>query len=135
MCGRGIIAVGPLHGNDLASVFASSDVFAFPSETETFGNVLAEAAASGLPAVVPGVGAAPEIVVDGVTGVVVKHSGPAPFAAAILSLIQHPERRRQMADAARGHARHYDLIAATHKTWQIYQRFLLGRPGCFGGQL
>jgi phosphatidylinositol alpha 1,6-mannosyltransferase len=54
--GLPVTFVGLLHGADLASAYASGDVFAFPSDTETFGNVVLEAMASGLPVVATSAG-------------------------------------------------------------------------------
>jgi len=110
---------GALHGTELATVFASADVFAFASETETFGNVVVEAAASGLPAVVASVGAAHEHVVDGETGIVA--NGAPALARAISALLGDPQRRTRMATAARERARGYDLEAAVAATWSIYR--------------
>lgn len=52
---------GPLTGDALSSFYASADCFVFPSTTETFGNVVLEAMASGLPVVAPDVGATLEL--------------------------------------------------------------------------
>jgi len=117
--GPGVVRTGALHGTELATVFASADVFAFASETETFGNVVVEAAASGLPAVVASVGAAHEHVVDGETGIVA--NGAPALARAISALLGDPQRRARMATAARERARGYDLEAAVAATWSIYR--------------
>jgi glycosyltransferase involved in cell wall biosynthesis len=117
--GPGVIRLGVLHGEELAAVFASADVFAFASETETFGNVVVEAAASGLPAVVAAAGAAHEHVTAGVTGLVAGHPGE--LASAVLALFADPVRRAQMGRAAREHALGYDLDAAVAATWDLYR--------------
>jgi glycosyltransferase involved in cell wall biosynthesis len=114
----GVIRTGVLHGEELATVFASADVFAFASETETFGNVVVEAAASGLPAVVAATGAAHEHVLAGETGVVTQ--GSEAFAREVLALFSDPARRARMSVAARNHALSYDLDAAVAATWDIY---------------
>jgi glycosyltransferase involved in cell wall biosynthesis len=119
--GPGVIALGALHGEELATVFASADVFAFPSETETFGNVVVEAAASGLPAVVANKGAAHEHVIAGETGEIVAASDRAAFAAAIVGLFDDTARRAAMSRAARVHALGYDLGLAVDATWEIYR--------------
>jgi len=119
--GDGVTLLGTLHGEALARVFASADVFAFPSETETFGNVVVEAAASGLPAVVVRAGAAHEHVIAGVTGEIVAPRDPAAFAAAIDGLLADPDRRTAMRRAAREHAISFDLDAAVTATWAIYR--------------
>jgi glycosyltransferase involved in cell wall biosynthesis len=119
--GAGVHATGPLFGDELATVFASADLFAFPSETETFGNVVVEAAASGLPSVVAAAGAAHEHVLEGVTGEVIDGGNPATLAAAIVRLLDDPDRRAQMGRAARAHALGYDLERAVRATWEIYR--------------
>jgi glycosyltransferase involved in cell wall biosynthesis len=119
--GPSVIAAGPLFGDELAAVFASADVFAFPSETETFGNVVVEAAASGLPSVVAAAGAAHEHVVDGETGLVIEGGEPRALAQAILSLFADPARREGMGRAARAHALRYDLGGAVRSTCELYR--------------
>jgi glycosyltransferase involved in cell wall biosynthesis len=113
------VETGPRYGEDLARTFASADVFAFPSETETFGNVVVEAAASGLPAIVAASGAAHEHVVDGTTGLVA--TGAEPLAQAIIRLLDDPDLRARMGIAARAHATSYALDHAVRATWDIYR--------------
>jgi glycosyltransferase involved in cell wall biosynthesis len=124
--GPNVLALGARHGEELAMLFASADVFAFPSETETFGNVVLEAAASGLPVVVAAAGAAHEHVLDGITGDVRDGRDPAAFAAAIAALFDDKARRRRMGDAARTHAIRFDLARAVTSTWQIYDSHARG---------
>ncbi len=121
--GPGLIEAGGLYGAELAAVFASADVFAFASETETFGNVVVEAAASGLPAVVAAAGAAHEHVIDGVTGHVVEGRDPARIAGAVLRLFADPAARARMGAAARERVAGLGLDAAVRATWDIYARF------------
>ncbi|MFT3698096.1 MAG: glycosyltransferase [Kofleriaceae bacterium] len=116
--GPGIVRLGVLHGEDLAREFASADVFIFPSETETFGNVVVEAAASGLPAIVSSKGASHEHVTRE-TGVIA--DGAAAIAREVLALFDDPDRRARMSRAAREHALAYDLDAALTATWEIYR--------------
>ncbi len=122
--GPGVVHGGTLFGEDLARVFASCDAFAFASENETFGNVVVEAAASGLPAVVLPGGAAREHVVHGVTGTIAKDRDT--FAAALGELLDNATLRAQLGRAARDHARTYDLDDAMRSTWAIYRE--LARP-------
>jgi phosphatidylinositol alpha 1,6-mannosyltransferase len=62
---------GVLKGEPLAEAYANMDLFVFPSHTDTFGNVVLEALASGVPAIVTPDGGPPTIVRDGVTGRIV----------------------------------------------------------------
>jgi glycosyltransferase involved in cell wall biosynthesis len=59
---------GMLRGHELASAYASADIFAFPSDTDTFGNVVLEAMACGLPVVASSVGGQVDLVADGASG-------------------------------------------------------------------
>lgn len=70
---------GYLHGNDLSRVYASSDIFLFPSTTETFGNVVQEALSSGLPAVVSDIGGCKEIIQRSGGGLIAKAKDPGAF--------------------------------------------------------
>jgi len=91
---------GVVAGHDMARLYASADILAHPSEIETFGNVVAEGMAAGLPALVSALAAARHQVRDGVTGRVVG-SSVAAWAEALAALLADPERRRAMGSAAR----------------------------------
>ncbi len=76
--GYPVLFTGFLSGQELHTTYASADVFVFPSTTDTFGNVVLEAQASGLPVIVSDEGGPKELILDGRTGIVVKaHSSPA----------------------------------------------------------
>jgi len=97
--------VGYRSGEDLADHYAAADLFAFASLTETFGNVVLEALASGLPVVAVRAGGVAEIVRPGETGILVDPAAPASqMAGALLGLIDSPPLRREMAEAARSYA-------------------------------
>jgi glycosyltransferase involved in cell wall biosynthesis/predicted metal-dependent phosphoesterase TrpH len=119
-----VIFAGERTGEELARLYASSDVFAFPSETETFGNAVVEAQAAGLPVVVPNRGAAKESVVPGVTGLVVDAQDPMAIGRALHTLLAHPRRRAEMSQAAAKHARKFDMRQAVAGTFGIYRSFL-----------
>lgn len=93
--------LGPLRGDALAAAYASADVFCLPSETETFGQVVLEAAASGLPAVVVDRGAAHESVRDGATGLVARAGDAISLAAGLALLADDDELRTSLGVAAR----------------------------------
>jgi glycosyltransferase involved in cell wall biosynthesis len=89
---------GVLRGEQLAEAYANMDMFVFPSHTDTFGNVVLEALASGVPAVVTPSGGPKFLVEDGVTGFVRDDEG---FPAAVEELMRSPERHQAMRKAAR----------------------------------
>ena len=92
-------------GDDLADHYAAGDVFAFASTTETFGNVVLEAMASGSPVVALREGGVGEIVRDGETGILLDPDAPPDaFARALIRLADRAEIRRRMAEAARAYA-------------------------------
>lgn len=93
---------GALHGDDLSRAFANMDVLAFPSETDTFGLVVLEAMASGVPAVVTATGGPKYIVRHGETGYIAADF--ADFAAAIERLMLQPDVLARMRLAARQQA-------------------------------
>ncbi len=92
---------GVLKGEALAAAYADMDVFVFPSHTDTFGNVVLEALASGVPAVVTPDGGPCTIVRDGITGCIANDEG---FAAAIADLLANPAKHTQMRQSARSYA-------------------------------
>jgi glycosyltransferase involved in cell wall biosynthesis len=97
--------VGYRSGDDLADHYAAADLFAFASQTETFGNVVLEAMASALPVVAVRAGGPGDTVRDGQTGLLIDpDSPPDQFAAALLRLIDDPALRRSMAASARSYA-------------------------------
>jgi glycosyltransferase involved in cell wall biosynthesis len=90
---------GTLMGESLAQAYANLDVFLFPSRTDTFGNVVQEALASGVPAVVMEVGGPRFIVREGVSGFVAPDEGTFCHRATVLA--RDGVLRRKMAVAAR----------------------------------
>jgi glycosyltransferase involved in cell wall biosynthesis len=93
----GALFLGQLSGVELSTVYASSDIFVFPSTTETFGNVTIEAMASGLPPVCARAGGSEGLVLDGVTGMLTEPRNGADLAAKIQLLAGLPSLRRTLA--------------------------------------
>ena len=92
---------GYLTGKELAAAYASADIFVFPSTTDTFGNVIIEAQASGVPVIVSDSGGPKELVEDRTNGLITKSHDVDDFARAIRELTIDPVLREQMADRAR----------------------------------
>jgi glycosyltransferase involved in cell wall biosynthesis/predicted metal-dependent phosphoesterase TrpH len=106
----GVRFVGEIRGLDLARLYASADVFCFPSTTDTFGQVLVEAGAAGLPVVAARAGGARELVADWRTGLLVRGDDAPAFAGALLALADDAERRAEMGAAGR--------TAALERSWE-----------------
>jgi glycosyltransferase involved in cell wall biosynthesis len=100
----GVHFTGFLRGEQLADAYAAADLFVFASETETFGNVVLEALASGVPAVVVDRGGVTETVDPGRTGVRVPPRDVVAFAAACVELLGNEDERLRLADCARAEA-------------------------------
>lgn len=111
---------GHQGGEELARWYASGDVFVFPSTTETFGNVVVEAQASGLPAVVVDRGGPPELVRPGETGWIARANDPADLAARCEPLLRDPAERARMGHQARQAAAERDWAAINGRLIQSY---------------
>jgi glycosyltransferase involved in cell wall biosynthesis len=101
----------------LAEAYASSDLFVFPSTTDTFGNVIIEAQAAGLPAIVSDVGGPRELVTDGANGLVTKALDATDFTRAIRRLVKDEPLRKQMSAAARLSVEDRSWPGAFRKFW------------------
>jgi glycosyltransferase involved in cell wall biosynthesis len=95
------VFLGYLTGEPLARAYASADVFVFPSTTDTFGNVIIEAQASGLPVIVSDLGGPKELVEDRVNGLVTKAHDAGDVARAITLLVGDSKLRTRMGEKAR----------------------------------
>lgn len=111
-----IAFTGFLRGEDLARAYASGDALVFPSTTDTFGNVVLEAHASGLPALVSNRGGPPDIIARRGSGMILDTSTPEAYAAAMARLVEDPELYRSLRAAA--------LATARDSTWdQVLEEF------------
>ena len=123
---------GYLQGEALSDHYAAADIFAFSSLTETFGNVVLEAMASGLPVVALRAGGVGDSVQSGTTGILVEPSEPpASFASALLRLIENPQQRTEMACAAREYAVSQSWDAIMGGLRQRYQQVIDERTRSF----
>jgi len=110
LLGDTAVFTGWLQGAELASAFASSDLFVFPSSVDTAGQVILEAQASGLPAVVCSQGGASENIETGKTGLIARSRSVNDFNRKIESLLDDDEMRLAMSGAAR--------LLATGRSWE-----------------
>lgn len=99
--GLPVTFTGYHQGEELAAAYASADIFVFTSAHESFGLVLAEAIASGLPVVSARVGGAEDVIQHGETGYIFDVDDAPGLQEYVSALVANPYRRRQMGEKAR----------------------------------
>lgn len=112
--------------DDVASIISDCDLVAIPSHDEPFGRVAVEALALGRPVVGTHGGGLPEIVRDGVTGLLVDHGDVQAFSDAILRLMSDPALRRKMGDAGVFDAGRFDLARTVEQVETLYDEITRG---------
>jgi phosphatidylinositol alpha 1,6-mannosyltransferase len=113
---------GVLRGEELARAYANMDLFVFPSKTDTFGNVVQEAAASAVPSVVTNEGGPRFLVVPGETGYIAE--GDAEFVAKVVELAHNRPLLKRLGNAARERMAGISWDAAFEKTYAAYRHCL-----------
>ncbi len=125
---RRVHFTGYLTGPRLAEAYGLMDVFAFASRSETFGNVLLEAMATGLPVVALADGGPADVVADGVTGRLLPPEASAPAMADILAEWSHlPATVRTMGERARAYAQSQSWEAIMEGLFLDYCRVIASR--------
>ncbi len=117
--------LGWLHGAELARAYASADMFLFPSATDTFGQVILEAQASGLPVVAVAEGGPLTLVRDRVNGLLCQAAAE-PLADALVELSGSPLLRERLVQAGLGSARERTWERAMERLGAGYHRALAG---------
>ncbi len=126
-----VLFAGKLLGEDLSKAYADADFFVFPSGTDTFGNVVVEALASGTPALVSNSGGPKDIVASGEYGRVVPYQDESCWIGALeeFHMIKqnNPDQMQQMRDAAVERSTYYDLDKSCEAFWSFYEKILAYR--------
>jgi glycosyltransferase involved in cell wall biosynthesis len=125
--GTATVFTGFLHGEELAQAYASSDLFVFPSTTETLGLVLLEAMASGIPVVAADSGPTREQVANGVTGLLYDPADRESFTRSVLSLLRDDELRARMGAQAREAARDLGWEGPSRQLLDLYRHVVKAR--------
>ena len=112
---------------DIVRLMAGADVFVLPSHQEGLPVALMEAMSAGLPVVVTAVGGVPDIVSDGVQGLVVAPGRPDLLAAAVARLAADPSLRARLGEAAQLRSRDFDVARAVETIEAAYIRILKDR--------
>jgi glycosyltransferase involved in cell wall biosynthesis len=109
------------HRDDVASLLRQADCFVLPSRIEAAPNAVLEAMAAGLPVVATRVGGIPEVVTDGVTGLLVAPDNPDALAAALLRLLNDAALAGRVAHAGRQHVvAHYSFARMVAQFESLY---------------
>ena len=120
--------VGYLSGEELASAYASGDIFLFPSSTETLGLVLLEAMAAGCPVIGANKGGIPDIINDGVNGCLYdpdeKDNGERSLIEATKKILIDKNKKEAMRKEARKEAEKWDWNQATLQLQEYYSETL-----------
>lgn len=111
--------------DDVRPWLAALDVFVLSSDWEGMSNALLEAMAIGLPVIATAVGGTPEVVMDGITGLLVPPRDPAALAEAIATLLHDPDLRRKMGQAGQERVeQHFSIKETVRQTEALYEALL-----------
>lgn len=119
-----VVFTGYKSGLELQRYYASSDIFVFPSGTETYGNVILEAMASGLPVVAAYSGGIKENLMDMYNGIAFEPGDSEAMAAAIQTLIQDKMLRERLAENARSYSQFRSWDSIFDNLFQKYRELI-----------
>jgi len=122
LAGTPSIFTGYREGEELAAIYASCDLFAFPSATDTFGNVVLEAQASGLPVIVTDSGGPQENMIPHKTGLIVQVGDSEALLQTFKFLLGDRSRLKEMGRAARLSMENRSYERSFDETWELYQK-------------
>ncbi|CAA7600538.1 Glycosyltransferase subfamily 4-like, N-terminal domain protein [Acididesulfobacillus acetoxydans] len=125
--GTQTVFTGFLHGEDLAKAYASSDIFLFPSLTDTLGLVILEAMASGLPVIAADSGPAREQIAPAINGLLYNPAQAESLEQAVEDL-RDQQVRRDMGGRARATAAEFGWERPAEQLLQFYRQALAGDP-------
>ncbi|MEZ4745951.1 MAG: glycosyltransferase family 1 protein [Calditrichia bacterium] len=121
---KNAVFAGHQSGEALAKWFASADIFVFPSTTETFGNVILEAFASGLPVVAANAGGPASLVKTGINGYLAKPNSPVDLCLCVEKLLDNRPLRIKMGMNARSFAEQFSWDAVNRQLLTDYQQII-----------
>lgn len=122
---------GAVPHPDLPALFQIASIYALSSNYEGLPRVLVEAGAAGLPVVSTDAAGVADVIVDGLTGLIVPINDAPTMAEALLSLLRDPARRKEIAARTQAHIRnHFDEDSLHHRWVEMWLRAAEGKPPC-----
>lgn len=122
--GTRTVFLGFRHAEELSMIYAGCDLFAFPSTTDTLGQVVMEAMSSGLPVLVTDIGGPRELVRDEQTGHVLSARDSQRWAAEITRLVTDSDRRTRMGRAAHESVQPRSIQRSFDEFWDAHTSLL-----------
>lgn len=120
--------LGSVAQGEVVAHMRQTDVIGIPSRWEGCPYVVLEAFQAGVPVVAAAVGGVPDLIRDGVTGVLVEPDNPEALCDALLSLLRDPQKRRRIAEQARNELARYRLDAMAAAVADVYRRVTQDLP-------
>jgi glycosyltransferase involved in cell wall biosynthesis len=117
------------HGPELSAIYASADLFAFPSATDTLGQVVMEAQSAGLPVLVSNEGGPQEVILPNETGLILPAHSPQAWSEALRSLLSSPARLQTMSAAAHAHIQPMTIRRSFDHFWQVHEATVAAHAG------
>lgn len=113
--------LGFRHGEELSAIYASCDLFAFPSTTDTLGQVVMESQSSGLPVLVTDKGGPQEVVRQGETGFVIPSEDVNAWVDRVVELCSNPDLRQRMGHTAHAFMQSYSMVHSFEHYWSVHE--------------
>jgi glycosyltransferase involved in cell wall biosynthesis len=122
LAGLPVYFLGIQDDQSLPGLYASSDLFVFPSETDTLGQVVIESQAAGLPVLVSNKGGPKEVMDDGITGLVLPGDNVDRWVEAICGLLNDDAKRQRMSRTASQRMTRFSLAKTFEAFWEEHVR-------------
>jgi glycosyltransferase involved in cell wall biosynthesis len=132
--GSRVRMIGRRSGEDLVEAYDRADIFVMTSSSESFGMVLVEAMARGIPVIAPDIAGVRDVVIDGETGLLVDHSAES-IRGAVQRILGDPELRDGLIAGARAQSGQYEWAAVARQCVQLYEEVLSTPAGQTGRSL
>lgn len=122
----GVFALGPIIGETLSNIYASSDIFVFPSLTDTLGQVVMESAASGLPVLVSSIGG-PKTLLNTKkhNGYIIEKNDICQWVETLAMVIHEHDTRQKLGEASHENMQSFDIKNSYEAFWKVHQDHFL----------